>query len=353
MDILDDLQKQATIDKDNLYHKMINLPEQILNAYQKPEIIRGQFSGVKGPGTVKRVVTCGMGGSAVAGDIAVSAFGTKMPFSSVKDYKIPFLNQDTLVIILSYSGNTAEALECLQQAIARTEHIAAVTSGGKLAELVKKRYNWVRIPSGYPPRAAIGYLFFSLMRLLEIFAVIPDHSATIPRIVANLVKKASAIANSVPAARNLAKSTALEIFGKIPIIYAEDPQLLPLAYRWKSQINENAKYPAFCHFVPEMNHNEIEGWESDKYVSSFIPIFLRRLEQQEEYSKRIHAFRNLIADWGIESLDFFTEGDKLIEKIFSLIYLGDMVSYYLALLQNIDPGEIRFIRELKKSIEKK
>ena len=225
-----------------------------------------------------------------------------------------------------------------------------ITSGGKLKQIAENKYCWIQLPKDYPPRSAIGYLFFSLMKILEIFEIIPDHTKAVRAVVANLVKKAGAICNDNPLEKNIAKNSAQQIQGKIPMIYSSNPQLAPLAYRWKCQFNENAKYPAFQHTFPEMNHNEIEGWEAVKYKDIFIPIILTKFNEEPQYKNRIKAFKRILKNSNIKYLEFFAEGDRFIEEIFSLIYLGDMISYYLAVLENVDPTKIDFIDFLKKEI---
>lgn len=345
---LDDLKLMAGIDKQDMYHKIIHLPEQIHNSYNNAEVIfPAEVADFR---QVKRIVICGMGGSAISADIAGAAFQHLIPIEVVKFYDLPFIDQNTLVITISYSGNTEETLSCLEQAISRTGFIAAITSGGEMEKLVAGKLPWIKVESGFPPRAAIARLFFSLLKLLETFQLIPEQSADVKTVVAHLIKKAGALANSVPAEENIAKDAALRIQGKIPIIYSSEPQLLPLAYRWKCQINENAKYPAFCHTFPEMNHNEIEGWESDDINKNLLPIILGSMQEKEQLQKRKSVMKKLFGKQNMEYLEFFVEGDSLIEKIFSLIYLGDMISYYLAILQGVDPTRIDFINHLKENI---
>ena len=205
---------------------------------------------------------------------------------------------------------------------------------------------------GFPPRSAIGFLFFSIVKILEEYNIIPNQKETVDRLVAQLVQKAGAISYNKEFKENLAKISAEKMNNKIPIFYAEQPELFPLAYRWKCQVNENAKYPAFCNNFPELSHNEIEGWESSISQSNFIPVFLQRLSTQKEYAKHINAFKELMANNGVDYLEFFVEGETVIEEIFSLIYLGDMISFYLAILQNTDPTPISFINFIKSSFKK-
>jgi glucose/mannose-6-phosphate isomerase len=350
---LDDLEVHREIDHSDMYSRIIHLPEQILKAYNEVNVfLPDSFAEIQ-LSRIKKIALCGMGGSAIAADIAKSAFRTVLPITVTKSYEIPIIDPNTLVIALSYSGNTEEVLSCVDNAMSKTKYIAAITSGGKLAGMLGNNFYRINLPQGFPPRSAIGYLFFSLMKLMEDFQIIPDQRKVVNAAIANLIKKAGAIASSVPQEENLAKSSAAAIKGKIPIIYTSNPHLDPLGYRWKCQINENAKYPAFNNTFPEMNHNEIEGWEKADLTDDFIPVFLRDLNDRSVYKKRMNVFKKILGESKVEYLDFIVEGDSDVEKIFSLIYLGDMISYYLAILNKVDPTRIDFIERFKKKIKEK
>jgi glucose/mannose-6-phosphate isomerase len=348
MSTLDDQVRMDALDTDDMYHKIIHMPEHILTTYEGQNL----HTPPSDPdySAVSKIIFCGMGGSAISGDIARSAFSCYKPFEVIKDYNLPAITDTTMVIACSYSGNTEETLSCLRAAIKQTPYIGAITSGGEVRKLVENNYPWVELTPGLPPRSAIGYLFFSVVKLLEFTDIIPSQEKTVQKVVAGLMGKAGAIAHNVATEMNLAKSSAEKIKGKIPIIYASRPPLASLAYRWKCQINENAKYPAFTHTFPEMNHNEIEGWEAAGFNHTFIPIFLASMQEEHNYQKRLDVFKHLLRKTNVEYLEFFTEGCSLVEEIFSLIYLGDMISYYLAILQEVNPTSIAYIHYLKEHI---
>lgn len=340
----------SEIDTKDMYHKIIHMPEHVFMAYNETEPIIPETFDKETLSSIKNVVICGMGGSAVSGDIAEVAYGKNIPIKVVKNYNIPFLDENTLVIIMSYSGNTAETVSCLKQATSITKHIAAVTAGGQVKEIVQGTYPFFNLPAGNPPRSAIAWLFTGLVKILELFDIITDQQQSMKKIIANLVKKAGALCIDCPSEQNIAKRAATTLVDKIPIIYTSEPQLFPLAYRWKCQFNENSKHPAFANTFPEMNHNEIVGWENQKMNSNFIPIILTRFNEKPEYSKRIIAFKGLMTKSKVEYLEFYLEGDSVIEEIFSLIYLGDMISYYLAILKSVNPTDIAFIDYMKNHI---
>jgi len=350
---LDNMNIYEKLDIDSMYSKIIHLPEQILLAYNEVKIHEPNNITEIEIKKIDSIIICGMGGSAISGDIAKACFKEFLPIEVVKDYNIPFINERSLVIAISYSGNTEETISCLQQALKTTPFISAITSGGKIRDLIEEKYLWVELAAGMPPRSAIGLLFFSLIRILEKFQIIPAQLIVVNKLVASLSKKAAAICKANQQELNIAKSSAAKIAGKIPMIYSSSPDLAALAYRWKCQINENAKYPAFFHTLPEMNHNEIEGWEHLKLNNIFIPIFLKRLNELDQYNKRLIAFKKILNEKKVEYLEFLAEGESLMEQIFSLIYLGDMISYYLAILEETDPTKINYIDFLKKEISRK
>ncbi len=346
---LNDLELMNKIDPEDMYHKIIHLPEQIIEAYNQANLHK-PLNFLTSKNEIKRIVICGMGGSAISGDLTKTAFQNVIPVDVVKDYSIPFVDSSTLVICCSYSGNTEETLSCFDEASQKTSHLSAVTSGGKLKEKLDDTKVWVEIKGGNPPRTAIAYIFLSIVRILEEYGIIPNQKENVDDLVGEMVKKAGALANNVDFERNLAKQTAAKLNNLIPIIYSVDPLLSAIAYRWKCQINENSKYPAFNNIFPEMNHNEIEGWEDVQMKKKFFPIFLSNLNIKNLYAKRASAFKNLLKKNEIEYLEFFAEGKNNLTKFFTLIFLGDMVSYYLAILRDTNPTSIDFIDYLKKSI---
>lgn len=352
---LDNQEIMQRLDTENMYDKIIHLPEQIMNAYFNPNIYEPQTfealaAGLKSK-PIRRVVLVGMGGSAISGDLLSAAYDTIIPIQVYKDYQVPVIKDDDLFIACSYSGNTEETVSCLEQAIKRTSYIAGVTSGGIVEKELKDKYFLCGLPPGNPPRSAIGYLFFSLLIILERFGLIDDMKADVEQTVSSLMQKAGALSKTVGCEFNLAKQSAAAINGKIPLLYSSNPVLYPIAYRWKCQINENSKYPAFCHSFPEMNHNEIEAWENNRYNEMFMPVFLNEFKEKHCYQKRIDFFKKTMNKEGVGYLDFYAEGDCSLEKTFSLIYLGDMISYYLAILQEVNPTTINLIVRLKKEIE--
>lgn len=346
MSRLDDKTLITRLDKNDMYHKIIHLPEQIQQAYFNSTVHLPLSCEKK----INRVIISGMGGSAISGDLIQAALQNDLEVIVCKDYQLPPLNANDLFIACSYSGNTEETVSCLKIALEKRVSIAAVTTNGQVKSIIDGKAVWIELPTGYPPRSAIGYLFFSIVKILEYYQLIPQQEDIVTKVISTLMLKAGAISCNVPYDRNIAKQSAEHILGKIPIIYSSNPQLAPVAYRWKCQINENSKYPAFFHSFPEMNHNEIEAWEHSEFKTLFIPIFLSNFNEDIKYQKRISFMKQLFSNKGIKYLELFAEDGSYFEKAFSLIYLGDMISFYLALLQDKDPTSIDYIEQLKKDI---
>ncbi|MCL1826857.1 MAG: bifunctional phosphoglucose/phosphomannose isomerase [Candidatus Cloacimonetes bacterium] len=359
---LEDLEYIKKLDKYDMYGKTMGIPDQIQKAYFEPIIHKPKDFTISSK-KIRQILVCGMGGSAIAGDIIRSYFNIDLPITVVKDYHLPFVGSETMCLFVSYSGNTEETLSCLK--IASEHHaqpmIAAVTVGGKMKEMIDGKYLWLEAPAGYQPRVALAYMFFSVLKILELFTIVEDHTECVKEIFDSMKKKIIPMSVEVEVRQNIAKTAAIAIQNKIPIIYSSNPELNSVAYRWKCQINENAKQPAFHHTFPEMNHNEIVGWENKELTKNFIPIFLRRHDDEDHYVKRIEIFKELLAKNDVQFLEFFgngtvhKDGDDefyfLPPIINSLVFLADMTSFYLAILNGVDPTEIKYIDYMKDKLK--
>ena len=346
MSSLNDIDLIKKYDKFDMHHLIIHLPEQILSYFDD---INDDFKNTPLP-HFNQILIFGMGGSAISGDIAEALLGSQIPIKIVKDYRNSFICENTLCIFISYSGNTKETIDNLLNVITKTKHIVAITSGGKIKDIVSPEHHLLIIPSGLPARAAIGYLFFTLLKVLELYKIVPCHKEQIEVLIGNLMQKAAPLCFKTDTIKNLAKSSAESIYLKIPIIYASNHILSPVAYRWKCQINENAKLPAFNHNFPEMCHNEIEAYVSELFDGKFIPIILKSFSDDKMCSEKIKLFQSILDKRNIEYLEFYADGNTDLINIFTLIYLGDIISFYLAILNNVDPTEIKYINYIKNKL---
>ncbi len=322
----------------NSMHDLItHLPQHIYSGYHGASVPAQK-------GKVDKLVVCGMGGSGIAGHIIAGAYGHKFPVRVVSDYCPGFVDEQTLLIAVSYSGNTEETLACYKAAQGLTKHIAGVTTGGELEEMMAGKFPLVKLQGGFPPRAAVAYLFGAVHKILEAYGLAKSIEQEISATTSQLAGKVEAVFEQSPVEQNMAKQIAVKLKGKIAVVYASQPAYGCAAYRMKCQINENANSPAFWHCFPEMNHNEIEGYYHQDLP--IMPVFLLDFELDQKYQKRINIFSELID----EKIEIYAEGSSYIEKVFSLIFIGDMVSYYLAGEKGVDPFAIENIMFLKKNL---
>ena len=343
---LDDLKYITSLDKSDMYSKIMSLPDQIHKAYFEPNVHYPDEKSNGGEVKPNSIIFCGMGGSAISADIAKVLYGKYIHVSVVKDYHLPYVDEHTLVIVLSYSGNTEETISCLNQAITKTRHIIAITSGGKIRQMVDGKYLWLELVGGYPPRSAIGFLLCSLIKALEIYDIIPSEKDGALSSIKWLNNAKANFGVEIPTDKNDIKRYAGDIFNYIPIIYSDSPKYAPIAYRWKCQINENAKYPAFNSTLPEMLHNEVEGWEHSDLSSKFVPVCIM---EGDNISKGLKPFQELLDEWELRSYEANAFEGNVLAVMIGLIFYGDLLSYYLAILNEVDPTDIGYIDYIKQN----
>ncbi len=319
------------VDKSNLIEVLDSLPEQCKNALTLPK-------GIMAKGEVTSVVVCGMGGSAIGGDLLKTyCSNTKLPVFVSRDYKVPeFVDNYTLVFAVSYSGNTEETLSSFHDAKKKGAQIIAVTSGGKLSEEADKV---IKIPSGLQPRAASGYLFLPMLGVLYNSNLIDVKNADLNEMLSLLNQKEEI--------KNQAEELAKKIQGKTPLIYSSE-LLKPVAYRWQTQINENAKYPAYHSSFSEMNHNEINSFRAMER-SKFIAILLRDAKDHPKIKRRMDICKKIM-EKNIDVEEVNVKGNSLLARMFYTMYIGDYTSYYLALRERVDPTPVEVIEWLKKQL---
>jgi len=352
MNQLDAVDQIRAVDSHGMYDKIYRFPEQIDEAItigRKIEPDPDFFSGIKG------IVLAGMGGSAIGGDLARSYLRhqLKIPFEICRNYRLPAsVDKDYLVIASSYSGWTEETLAALDDALARGARIACLTTGGRLGKIAdQKGFLKVILPTGYQPRAALGFSFIPLLFFLEKTGLIKNVTSEIAALAPGLKKYREQYDLAVGTDNNPAKSLALRLQGKIPVIYT-GPELTDIVgLRWKGQICENAKMLAFNNQFSEFNHNELVGWnEYNVSPDRLAVVILRDSDDAAPIKKRIPIVREMIEKRGIEVIDIYSQGDFPLGRIFSLIQLGDFTSFYLAILNNVDPTPIEAIDYLKEKL---
>jgi len=350
---LDDAERIHTSDPENMYSRIFDLPQQMTEAL---EIAKGwdipvdDFSGVTG------IVVVGMGGSAIGGDLVRTLSGSELliPFQVCRHYRLPeYVNDKTLVIASSYSGNTEETLAALDDALGRKAMIVAITTGGMLGEIAKlKDIPTARIPAGLQPRAAIGYSFIPILILLEKLGLFKNKAAQVTQTVAHLQSLRDGYSIAEPSEKNPAKQLALQMHGKIPIIYSGPTLTDVIGIRWKGQICENAKNMAFANNYSEFNHNELVGWSDTiaAHKDHFVVIHLKDAGDHPKITRRMQIVRDIIEKQKVPVYEVESIGNNPLERMFSLIQLGDFVSFYLAILNEVDPTPVEAIETLKKAL---
>jgi len=302
------------------------------------------------------LVITGLGGSAISGDLARAAVGNaiKLPLTVVRDYDLPsFVNASTLVIACSYSGNTEETLSVYARAKAAGAEIVCITSGGLLAKLAAEdSFPAVPLPGGLPPRAALGYALATLLGVLRAKGIIPDMGGDIEETVEVLRTLREKYRPETPTEDNPAKLLAAELHEKIVAVYGSGAIMEAAAYRWRSQIAENAKNLAFHHSLPEMNHNELVGWlRPETALKNIGVVFLRDSEDHPQVQKRFDLTREVIEGKAGVVREIRSDGKSRLARILSIVYLGDFTSLYMAYLNGLDPTPVSVIDAFKEALK--
>lgn len=305
--------------------------------------------------TIRNIVVNGLGGSAIGGDLLRSylADEVKVPFIVNRTYTLPsFVDRDTLVIISSYSGNTEETIAAHREAHRRKAKVLCVSSNGETARMAKKyRQPLITIPGGLPPRAALGYSFFPVMLALAKMKFIRSRDADIRETITLLRKKSRTYASLTKT--NIAFELAKQLYTKLPIIYSGGERFDIVNLRWRGQLAENAKVLAFGHVLPEMNHNELVGWKVLKrHMDEMVVVFLRDKADHPRVKIRMEITKDIVQQYAAKVIEVESEGRSLLARMFSLVYLGDWVSYYLAMLNGVDPTPVKVIDYLKNELAK-
>lgn len=292
----------------------------------------------------KKIFIAGMGGSVLSGEILKIYFENakiKFPLFLHRDYQLPYLaEKKDLIIAISYSGNTEETISAFNEALKKKLKLVAITSGGKLSDLCQKnKIPLVLLPSGIPPRLSLGYQFSALLKIMINLEIAPDCSDQI----LNLEKKLKP-----RVLENQGKILAKKLINKIPLIYSSWRNFA-LSYIWKIKFNENSKTPAFANFFPELNHNEMVGFE--KNLKKFYFLILKDQNDHPRIKKRMDLTSEILKAKGLEGEILEIKGENFFEKIFSNLILADWVSYYLAIHYGIDPTPVKIVEEFKKKME--
>lgn len=300
---------------------------------------------------IRNIVVAGLGGSGIGGDL-VNSFvfnELKVPLTVTKTYDIPsFTGADTLFIASSYSGNTEETLTCLEKALEKNAQVVCITSGGRIAkEAEQQGLGLVRLPGGTDcPRASVGYSFTALLFVLKAFGLISDAFEVA------LEKGIDRIESEDEQIRTKAKDIASHFHEKLPILYA-DSKFGAVLLRAQQQINENAKQLCHINVLPEMNHNELVGWQLPEEILKKSSVLIIKTDSDHPRVRvRMEISKSIFTKNAYSVADVKASGDSLIEQSVWLIRLFDWVSYYLAELNGCDPFPVEVITHLKNELAK-
>jgi glucose/mannose-6-phosphate isomerase len=302
---------------------------------------------------VTSVVFCGMGGSAVAGDVLKQAFRGRLgvPVDVNRSPLLPaFAGPRTLVVVSSYSGNTSETLSAYREAVERGCRILSVTSGGELGRSCEERgLAVVSVPGGAQPRAALGHLTFAMLGALETGGLLPRVDGDVRETVASLDRLASELGPDIVEASNPAKQIATWIGDRVPVIWGAEGIGAVAAMRWKTQMNENGKVPAWHAAMSELDHNEVVGW-LEPHGARHALVMLRHTDEHDEIAARFPLSEQIARDAGVETREVGVPDGSSLGALFSLITIGDFTSCYVGLRRGIDPTPVVVIEGLKAAL---
>ncbi|WP_029551773.1 bifunctional phosphoglucose/phosphomannose isomerase [Thermocrinis jamiesonii] len=289
----------------------------------------------------KGIVFSGMGGSGIVGDVLkllLERRGIGIPVISLHGYQLPpYAKRDWLLVAVSYSGNTEETLSTVQEAIQKGLNIICISSGGKLKEVADKEgFRFISVPSGYAPRYAFGFMLSAVMSLF-------GFGKSLENIRKNLNENKEEI-------KETAHSIAQVLQNYIPVVYST-PLTEPIAFRWKTQINENSKTLCYTAVLPELHHNEVVGLDNPIARNLCHFIILYDPEDHPRVIKRVEITVQIFKELGLAPLILQGKGQSLEERLMYLAYLEDWVSFYLADIYGYDPLPVKIIDRIKESLK--
>ena len=340
-------------DKENMFDSIWNFPENIIDALEIGDNItlNNKYE------NIQNIVIAGMGGSAIGGDVVsvLERLNINIPFLVCRDYSIPkWVNKNSLVICSSYSGNTEETLSSLYQSLNQGANICGITTGGTLLEKLNEyKKDTITIPTGLQPRAALAYSFIPIIKLLEKLAIFKSDVNLWVKATIKTLEKNRAI-YSAESHDNPVYKLASSIYKKIPIIYSDNSTMRINAVRLKGQINENSKMLAYCNEIPELNHNEIVGWENNSRIfKDLCIVWLEDSHDNKRTKIRKQITESILNDMKIDQYSIQMVGDTFQERFLNMIHYGDWLSFWCAILHKTDPSPVEKIIKLKNILSSK
>lgn len=324
--------------------------EVLKNSYQQIEYAKNNCYNLAGINTakIKNIIVSGLGGSAISGDLMSNFLQNEisLPFQVNRNYTLPqYADDSTLLLASSYSGNTEETVSVLNEALKRKCQIICLTTGGRIKEIAdREKLPVVLLQKGYQPRYSLGLSFFSLLKVLQTLKLVTTPQEIIDKTISLWKKRGEEFSSE----NCLTFQLAEKLVGFLPVIYSTANLTSAVGNRFKCQLNENSKVHAFHNAFPELNHNEIIGWETyDERIAKLKAIFIEEESAHIQIKKRFKITGELLTKAGVGIISLSSSEATFQERLLDLIYLTDWISYYLAIQRGKDPSEIEYIHLLK------
>jgi glucose/mannose-6-phosphate isomerase len=338
----------AAVDSTGQAAEILDLPTHLLDA-----LWRVESAGLRPASAPGGLIVAGMGGSGIGGRLAAAALGPRATSSitTAAGYALPpWATADSTVLCSSYSGSTEETVACYDAAGELGARRIVATTGGALADRARRDgVPVIPLPGGFQPRAAVGYALVVTLEVAALVGAGPSLRAEVEAAAALASGLAEAWGPGSAEPGSEAKRLARALHGAVPVVTGAE-LTAPIAYRWKTQLNENAKLPAFAGELPEVDHNEIVGWRASPGHGSFAAVFLDDEATHPRTRARVGLTAELIAEGATTVEVVAGQGATRVERMVSLILLGDLVSLYLAVLRGVDPEEIDVLHALKQRL---
>ena len=322
----------AVFDKSGMYEILESMHEQVMSGYELAKTINIDPK-------ISNVVICGVGGSIIAGHILKQYLKNyKFPIFVVEDFELPsFVDKYSLVFILSYTGNSEESIHMYKDALKRDSQIICIGAGGKL-RAIATNYNtkYILTPNIGPSRLAYAYMFFPMLKILENSRLIEEQSDNVKRVINSLKKNKY---------DDVTENIADKLKGKIPIIYSSK-NYEAVSLKWKLNFNENSEMIAFSNVFPSAMHNEIACFSNNKHL--FYVLLVKSEDDDYHLKKKNNIVKEILREEGIPVTEIAITGDCYLVRLFTAIFIGDFLSYHLAIKRGIDPTPTRIVEELKK-----
>jgi glucose/mannose-6-phosphate isomerase len=350
---LEDKGALADLDSEDVLGAVERFPEQCREAWE----IGSATPGLPRGDGIESIVVLGMGGSGVSGDVTQAVVEPRLPipFRTIKSYgPIPgWVGRNTLAFAVSYSGSTEETVAALDTVHDRGARVVTISSGGPLKHMaVDLGLAHVQIPPGLQPRASLGYLTLPILAVLSQMGLIPKADSEVEEAVKVLSEMAADRHRDRATNENPAKDLARRIHGRVPVIYGGYGIGATAAYRFKCDLNEYGKTPAFWHYLPELDHNEIVGWNQLARLTSenFMCILLRDPSDGDRVDLRFEITRRLTEQHFAEVVEIHSQGSSELARLLSLIFATQLAAIYVGFCYDVDPGPVDVIQRLKSEL---